>query len=201
MYFEKKRSRYFKYPSKSYQKASQNKLNKYSESRQNIPMKMGITKGHRVTVGFRIHASIYLVTRMMENKTGHTPCPLKVEFLGPPTRSTQPWHSSGPKVPSAVVEAVSKFCANTKESVTLTSMSKGQRNQREVRAQHANVHISQHESHSFTRRDTWETDTWETLRFYVVVSLPHNPTRTLPILYTWTWAILHSFGSRKGNSL
>lgn len=97
----------------------------------------------RIAVGFCMHASIYLVPRMMENKTGHTPCPLEIEFLGRPTRSAQPWQSSEPKVPSAVVEAVSKFCANTKESVTLTSMSKGQRNQCEVRAQHSNVHISQ----------------------------------------------------------
>lgn len=73
----------------------------------------------RIAVGSCIHASIYSVPKMMENKTGHTPSPLEVEFLGPPTRSSQLWHSSGPKMPSAVLEAVSKFCANTKEAVTL----------------------------------------------------------------------------------
>ena len=95
----------------------------------------------RIAVRFCMRASIYLVPRMMENKTGHTPCPLELELWGPPTRNTQRWHSSGPKVPSAVVEAVSKLCANTEESNP--SMSQGQRNQCEVRTQHSNVHISQ----------------------------------------------------------
>lgn len=139
MYSEKKRSRYFKYPSKSYQKASQNKLNSTVKAGTTFQWKWGSQKDIELQSGStHMHPFIWY-QRWWKTRQDILPALWRLSSWVRPQGAL----SSGPKVPSAVVEAVSKLCANTKESITLTSISKGQRNQDEVRAQHANVHIFQ----------------------------------------------------------
>lgn len=69
-------------------------------------MKMWIIKWDtnsdvRITKRFFTCSPIYLASTMV-NHTEHTPCPLEFDGFGLPSKSSQPWQSSGPKVPSTM---------------------------------------------------------------------------------------------------